>query len=241
MNQNSRQFLTWVSEDLSLLATLHGQELNESSLKKLIAADFPNSLVIQFNELERPITPVMSASLKEYLNGSLTLDDLAADFAMIYLNGAIEASPNESAWLDEDHLERQGPMFEVREWYEKYGLKALNWRVRSDDNISMQLLFISYLLSLDEPPLKDIAHFMDFHVLRWIDDFAEVVFRRANTSFYASLAPLTAQVLSALRDAIAELSETPRPSKSEIDQLTHKQPEKVDFDPVFYSSFDGGW
>jgi len=38
---------------------------------------------------------------------------LAADFAAIYLNHSIQASPCESVWLDEEGLMRQQPMFKV--------------------------------------------------------------------------------------------------------------------------------
>ena len=59
-----------------------------------------------------------------------TLDDLAADYAAIYLNNSLGASPYESVWLDDDHLACQRPMFELREIYAEAGFKAVDWRSR---------------------------------------------------------------------------------------------------------------
>ena len=40
-------------------------------------------------------------------------DELAADFAAIYLTHGLSASPYESVWLDEEGLAMQGPMFQT--------------------------------------------------------------------------------------------------------------------------------
>lgn len=233
----------WIGEDLRLLARLHAYEVDSETLDLLHKSQFPKSLALSVDESysDQAIIPVAQKSISEALTQEVSLDQLAADYAAIYLNVSYEASPNESAWIDEDNLERQEPMFEIRDWYTKYKLTIDNWRVRSDDNISLQLLFLSHLLTLPKIPLKDIGHFMDFHILRWVDDFAETIFQRAETGFYASLALLTARYLDEFRDVVAEVENKPRPSKAEVEKLSAKETVEPVFDPRFYSSHEGGW
>lgn len=241
-----RPLLNMIGQDLELLARLHGHELNLETVQLLKKAAFPQSLAIDVSEVTSelnngPLGPIMTSALDEVISGGVSEDELAADFAAIYLNGSFEASPNESAWLDEDHLERQEPMFEIRNWYKKYGLETGNWQVRPDDNLSLQLLFLGHLLQKDKLPIADLGHFMDFHLLRWVEDFAKIIFQRADTAFYASLAPITALYLNELRDIFAEIENKPRRSKTEIEAATKKVKEDIHFDPVYYSSNEGGW
>ena len=75
------------------------------------------------------------------------MDDLAADFAAIYLTGALGASPYESYWLSDDHLICQDAMFDMRTLYAEAGLKVPDWRMRPDDHLVFQLQFLARLLS----------------------------------------------------------------------------------------------
>lgn len=232
-----------ISDDLELLARLHAVELDQVTIENLAHAHFPYSLTLNGDERhpDKPIFPVVERGLQEISASQVSLDQLAADFAAIYLNVSYKASPNESAWIDEDHIERQEPMFEVRNWYLKYGLSIQDWRLRQDDNLSLQLLFISHLLRMEKIPFQDVAHFMDYHILRWIGKFADQIFNRADTAFYACLACLTSDYLEELRDLIAEVESKPRLSKEEIELSLQKPKEKIDFDPLFYSSHEGSW
>lgn len=240
-NLNSRnKFYFYVAEDLELLARLHAFELDEKMIEALKKSFFPQCLLLK-PETDRPIYPVMEKAIAEIGSTDATLDLLASDFAAIYLNVSFEASPNESAWLDEDGLERQEPMFDVRSWYQKFGLEIENWRVRPDDNLSLQLLFIAHLFKQEKVSVKDINHFMDFHILRWVDEFAERIFARADTAFYSSLALLTAQYLNELREILVDLEGKTRPTKKEIQDSTRKEEAPFVYDPLFYSSQNGGW
>ncbi|MCB1399475.1 MAG: molecular chaperone TorD family protein, partial [Rhodobacteraceae bacterium] len=49
------------------------------------------------------------------------LDRLAVDYAEIYLTNGFRIAPEASVWLTDEGLERQEPMFEVRDWYTHYG------------------------------------------------------------------------------------------------------------------------
>ena len=245
-NIKVKKFWSWVSEDLQLLARLHAVEMTPATIEQLLKGGFPDTLTLKRNHSDHPIGDVFKAALVEIENQTVTFDDLAADFAAIYLNGTCGASPNESPWIDDDELERQEPMFEVRDWYSKYRLKTEDWRIRPDDNLSLQLLFIShlieaYLVSYDETLIKEAAEFMDEHILRWIHKFAQKVYQRAETAFYSSLAVLTSEYIDEVRKVMANDYDLPVPSEEMMKRKTKKINETYEADPTYYSSLKGGW
>jgi TorA maturation chaperone TorD len=200
-------FRSHVAEDLQVLALLQERELSQTLLEDLRQAHFPDNfgLRLQGEEACELMRQVM-ANLPEPIDLPL-LDDLAADFAAIYLNNSFHASPYESVWLSEDHLTHQESMFQVRQWYDKYDLVAENWRTRADDHIVLQLQFLAHLFSLDDQQetLSEAARFLDEHPLRWVDQFARRVAARCQTPFYAGLSLFVAQYLKELRELLAEI------------------------------------
>jgi len=147
------------------------------------------------------------------------LDQLAADYADIYLTHGYGASPHESVWLDEDHLMRQEPMFQVRAWYARHGLTTGDWRNRPDDHLALQLQFLAHLFALEQgDTLAEAARFMDEHLLRWLPRFARRVAERCRTLFFAALALLTDAYCEELRELLALILAEPRPTSEEIEQ-----------------------
>ncbi|NJO16839.1 MAG: dehydrogenase [Thioploca sp.] len=216
-------FRQGAAEDLRELAWLQYQELSYAVVEELKQVNFPDNLGLRLQSSEsQEVLDFMRKAIAELPVPieKKVLDDLAVDFASIYLNNNIHASPYESVWLTDDGLTRQEPMFQVRRWYEKYNLAAQNWRARPDDHLVLQLQFISHLFSLDEKldTLKEASCFLDEHLLRWIKLFASRVASRCETPFYAGLVLLMAQYLDELRDLLAQIVDEPRPSAEEIEQ-----------------------
>ncbi|MCL2656521.1 MAG: molecular chaperone TorD family protein [Betaproteobacteria bacterium] len=203
-----------VAEDLTLLARLHGVELDEATLVALGAAHFPSCLALApVAQTDREARQLLAGALGGDPALAMSLDEMAADYAALYLNVRHQTSPNESAWINEEGLERQEAMFAVREWYTRYGLEAGDWRRRQDDNLSLQLQFIAYLFgqAKSDAELAPAAEFMDAHLLRWIERFAERVAQRAQTPFYAGLGMLTACYVRGVRDLLVERVGVPYP------------------------------
>lgn len=195
-----------LADVVDLLARLHDREVDAAFLEGwqasaltqwmagiLASADADEALAgmaAAFGALPRPPDPA-------------SLDDLASDFADIYLTHAYRISPNGSVWLTEDGLERQGPMFETRSWYRRYGVEVPDWRKRPDDNLVHQLQFTAHLLRLDTGDARaDCARFLDAGLLVWLPDFAARVDARARTPFYRAAARLTHAVVEEIRDAL---------------------------------------
>ncbi|MFB1486416.1 MULTISPECIES: molecular chaperone [unclassified Thiocapsa] len=225
-----KRFCTAAAEDLALLALLHDRELTPELLLSLWEHCYEDFLGIalrtqrgrQAEELLREgLTEIPASHSQE------AMDHLAADYADIYLNHGIGASPCESVWLDDDHLTMQEPMFRVRAWYRSHGLAVEDWRRRTDDHLVHQLRFLAHLLTEEGPgeaALSDAARFLDEHLLHWIDAFAARVAARCATRFYAGLAMLTAAWIDELRDLLAEILEQPRPTAEEMAERLNAAP-----------------
>lgn len=216
-------FRTRVAEDLKIMASLHDKEPDQTQIDELKKIDFPFCLTILPDS--GPGAEAMAlfqqslAEFSKYIDRE-TLDNLAADYAAIYLNHNLSASPEESVWIDEDSLVCQDTMFQVRGWYEKYGLGIPDWRLRPDDHLVYELQFLAWMLDQDDKPetLEQLAIFMDEHLLRWLGNFGERVLARCDTQYFAGLAALTAAYCEELRDIIAEILGQARPSREEIDE-----------------------
>lgn len=210
------------AEDLAQIAYLHAAEPTAELLKSLREIDFPCNLGIAL-KLPESLTALdlFHDGLKVLPNpaDAATLDELAVDFADIYLNHTIGASPLESVWIDEDRLALQEPTFQVRAFYRRHLLKAKNWRLRSDDHLVSELEFVAHLLNSGMSEVDELGRFLDQHLLRWLPDFAVRVAQRASTDFFRGLSVLTAAYVEELRAYLEELSGVKRPDKKSIDQL----------------------
>jgi len=216
------EFCQAIAEDLTQLAVLHDAEAEDRLIQSLKSSGFPRTLGLKL--VSKPAHALIDlvenalAALRQPLDQSLC-DELAVDYANIYLTHAYRASPNESVWTDEENLERQQSMFQVRDEYGKYELGAANWRQRADDHLVLQLQFLVHLFGHEAPPqsLATAACFMDDHLLRWLMPFADRVANRCATEFYAGINLLTAVYCEELRDLLAIILDQPRPTREEIE------------------------
>jgi len=210
-------------DDLVLLARLHGGELDGETLDALMETPFAALFsLVPDDETARQAASVIDNGWRAMDSGdtggrSRLLDELAADFAALYLTGRHRAWPDESPWLDDDDLSRQQPMLEVRRWYERFGLAARDWRKLPDDHIALQLAFIAHLMDGDAA-LEEAARFMDAHLMRWLADFAAAAAARCDTPFYAGLAMFTHAWCAALRGMLTRVTGvTPPPPEETAD------------------------
>jgi TorA maturation chaperone TorD len=211
-----------VAEDLLALALLHDRELDRKLILTLWEHCYEHWLGLRMTgERGNEALALFRKGLSDLPTDlhQETLDRLAADYADIYLTYGLRASPCESVWLDEDNLTMQQPTFRVRDCYRRHGIAVADWRIRSDDHLVYELRFLAHLLN-GEPERVDLAEaaaFLDEHLLRWIDQFAERVAQRCDTRFYAGLALLTAAYLQELRALLADQLGCPRPTPEELE------------------------
>jgi TorA maturation chaperone TorD len=210
-----------LAEDAATLALLHDRELTPSILADLRQLGFPANLgLVPGGEACLAAFDLMRMAVLSSppADDAGPLDELAADFAGIYLTGAFGASPCESYWLSDDHLVCQDAMFDLRAIYAGHGLVAPDWRKRPDDHLVFQLQFLARRLeaAVSDEDWRALAAFLDFHLLRWLPDFSRRVADRCATMFYAALALLTGAWLEQVRTLIADQLGEPPPSREEI-------------------------
>jgi len=169
--------------------------------------------------------PMLRKALAELPENPLqqTIDELAADYAAIYLNNSLSASPYESVWLDDDHLACQQPMFELREVYAAAGFKVADWRSRFDDYLVLQLHYRRHVLQIGAVDGQKMANFIDEHLGYWFPDFAQRAALGCNTPFYAALAELTHVWLLRFRNLLDEMYDCPLPTREEMVARIHKK------------------
>ena len=219
--QTLNDFRAAVAQDLELLAALHHAELDESLLRKLDQTDFPAGMGLRLVSEEGRLAGTLMRDAMDALPRPLSgqvADELAADYAAIYLTYAYHASPCESVWLDQENLGMQAPMFEVRAFYRLFDLVAADWRARPDDHLVLQLQFLAALFRHAHPDaLAEAARFLDTHLLRWLPLFAQRVAARCAMPYHAGAARLTAAFCDELRDLLAEVLGIARPSAAAVE------------------------
>lgn len=218
-----QEFRAAAAQDLLDLAALHDREVDAAALDRLRAAAGEGGLLRLrlVNEDSRAALSLFDEALRGLpaeIGGPL-LDDLAADYADIYLTYGLRAAPNESVWLDEDNLAMQAPMFEVRELYQRHGLQVPDWRRRADDHLVHELQFLAHLLDpANGDTLGEAAAFLDEHLLLWLPDFSARVAQRCATPFYAGVAAVTAAYLDELRELLERVLGRPRTPREEVEE-----------------------
>ncbi len=227
-----QQLCEAVAEDLRSLAQLHDHEPLQETFRAMVEIDFPHNLGLRLesegagNAIKLMEEALVELGIEPDAN---TLDWLAVDYADIYLNHALRASPYESVWFDDEGLERQAAMFQVRDYYRRHELTVKNWEARPEDHLVHQLEFIAFLFDgCDEQDrLEEAARFMDEHLLRWMGQFAVQVVARAGTRYFAALALLTEAYVEELRQLLVELMGKSRPSQEEIEARMREKSEPV--------------
>jgi TorA maturation chaperone TorD len=203
-----------IASDLDLLAKLHDQELDAAMVAALSSTPPEDWFALP------PSDDMATASyqllveafrLPDKQSMQTLVDNLASDYAAIYLTHTHRASPNESVWMTDDGLTNQEPMFEVRQWLQRYNLAVPDWRIRSDDHLVNQLVFLARLIRLGTPDsLRDAGCFLDQHLMNWIEDFSDSASSHCDTAFYAGLVLLTQAYVLHLRQLLEEITGEPR-------------------------------
>ncbi|MCH2221248.1 MAG: molecular chaperone TorD family protein [Dechloromonas sp.] len=220
-----------LADDLEQLIRLHDREWEGARIGALRSADFPLGLALPPAGDDGRAA---YANMADALNEDESLDELAADFAAIYLNNSLGASPYESVWLSDDHLACAAPMFELRELYAAAGLQAVDWRNRFDDHFVLQLQYLRLILVDPTVDLKSAAAFIDEHLGYWFPDFAQRVSMQCGTRFYAALVELTHVWLLRFRRLLDEVYDLPIPSREQIAERINRKLvlDKVEVAPI---------
>jgi putative dimethyl sulfoxide reductase chaperone len=198
-----------IAGDLELVSALHDCEPSREWLEAARACPVAEQFALQLPTSAAKAAAAAFDAAVDALPPRIddaTLDQLAAEYANIYLRYLYRASPSESVWLDDDHLECQQPMFAVRSWYRRHNLTSTDWARRPDDHIVVELRFVAHLFAnaRTHDDLAEAARFMDEHLLRWIKLFTRRIATETPSDYFAASVLLTEAYLEGLRDLLAD-------------------------------------
>lgn len=226
------RFGTATAADFRRLAFLHDREVTTEVLDDLRRQPFQDLLGLTLRSAAaQQALNILDSSLAELpaVLDSERMDQFAADFTAIYLNSLLRAYPAESPWIVEDKLTHQEPMFQIRGWYQRYGLVVDDAQKRTEDHLVFQLQFLAHLFEhagRDGTPgvelLREAARFLDEHLLLWIFDFSSRVAKRCTEQYHAGLVLVTAAYLDEVRDLLATFLDEPRPTAEEVEARRKK-------------------
>lgn len=139
------------------------------------------------------------------------VDDLKADYTRLFVGvGRMSAAPWESVYYSEERLLFQESTLDVRAWYRRFGLEAVNLYKEPDDHIALELSFMAHLANLglkalseeDRPTFEETLAaqrgFLSEHLLPWAPLWCNLVLETAHTDFYRGLALLVRGALHEL-------------------------------------------
>lgn len=234
-----------VTDDLNFLARFHDREIDREFIEGLRVGAFSDflSVVLESEACGQAVAAMEKAlAMLPCQTDRQLIDNLASEYANIYLCHNYRIAPTGSVWLTEEKLERQEPMFAVREWYKKYDVSVPDWRIRSDDHITHELQFLGYLCDLGTTEsLADAAAFMDECMLVWIPDFATAVAERSQEPIYLASAQLTAAYLEELRDHLEAITGVKRPLPEVAEQKQSTTLYDIDEDRPFVPGMAESW
>jgi hypothetical protein len=102
-------FCDVVAQDLAQLAMLHDAEAGNILIRSLKQSGFPAGLGMKLESATAREALMLIEKALAGLPDPLDeqhADELAVDYAGIYLTHTYRSSPNESVWVDEENLER---------------------------------------------------------------------------------------------------------------------------------------
>lgn len=224
------RLLDRLADGLDVLIRFHDREVDADLSRKMTQHKVAEGLLelVTTDEGQTAVRAFRAAlaTLGAHPDG-VVLDDLAVNFADIYLTHGYRVAPNGSVWLTEDKLERQQPMFEVRDWYAHYDITVPDWRVRADDHLVHELQFVSFLCHSPTPAAAlDAGRFLDLHVLSWVPEFCYHAEERVPTPLYRALMALTRNYLEEMRNTLEAVTGEARrqPKRPEAPDLPEETP-----------------
>lgn len=180
-------------------------------LKSLFDEDVFSEVPFSADEVE---TKIGVELIQKWGKGGITdasFEELKIDYTRLLIGvGKVLAPPWESAHFGNDRLLFKEQTLDVRSWYKQFGLELERIHKEPDDNIALELIFLSHLANLGVQALNEQnstrftelieaqREFVQKHPATWVLTWCKLVEDNARTDFYKGLAHLTRGAMQAL-------------------------------------------
>ncbi len=112
-------------------------------------------------------------------------DEIRRDFDSLFVSPGGKLPPLESL----HDIREKTPTSPVSEFYEKAGLTIDEEFEYIPDHISLEFLFMSYLIETKRLDLQE--NFLEGHIMNWVPYYCDEVIKQAGTVFYKEIAGIT--------------------------------------------------
>jgi TorA maturation chaperone TorD len=120
------------------------------------------------------------------LESKETADEIGDAFDSLFALPGGKLPPMESLFLGTEGL---NTVNQVTSFYADAGLTIDDEFMASPDHLSLEFLFMSYLIDSKKPDLQQ--KFLETHIMNWVPDYCEEVMRQAEAAFYREIADAT--------------------------------------------------
>ncbi|HED33536.1 MAG TPA: hypothetical protein ENJ08_04850 [Gammaproteobacteria bacterium] len=147
-------------------------------------------------------------------------DELAVDFAQLFLVPGSLKSPHESVQIKNGSGILRGPeTTKVKRYYENIGFKIRDDTAMEADHISIELEFLVHLAQIETESLlnnqpekandaqKYQLDFLNNHLGLWVYDFLELIKNQSQTVFYSELSSLASDFISEQQLQLSEITQ----------------------------------
>jgi anaerobic sulfite reductase subunit A len=185
------------------LSQLYLFEVDKEQLAALKQMVFPQECG---NEDMKEGYQAMADYFKEHEVSQDTLDDLAVDYARIFLSAGVAqgkaAFPYESVYTSKQHLIMQEAGSSASALFAQKGLEPRKDMYRvPEDHIG---LLLEYMGRICEEEQEEQREFLKAHLNNWVPAFVQDVIKYSSTEFYRGLAKLTKGFLAMEKEYLAK-------------------------------------
>lgn len=141
-------------------------------------------------------------------------DKLTDEYTRLFLGpGTPSVPPYESMYVDGEMM--GASLLSLKKDYRKAGIARSSSYKEPEDHIAFELKFMHHLCEEaleNEERMKECLSlqrkFMDEHLMKWVPDFCDDLYKSKRSDFYKGIAKITKGFIFLEKDVIDELSET---------------------------------
>lgn len=143
--------------------------------------------------LSEPDNDLIEAVKEDFgIESSESFEDIAEDFRLLFSSPGGILPPYERIYVTPS---TSFTVDEVAAFYANAGLTFDDESIVMPDHLSLELLFMSYLIDSGRIALQKI--FLEQHLLNWVPYYCGEVGKRARSSFYREIASITDDFVAA--------------------------------------------
>lgn len=175
-----------------------------------------------FNENDENLQILLNAfediTSKRLADHDSLLDSLLSEYTHLLVGPSkLPAPPWESVFATDERMLFQSCTFDVRRLYKQHGYVPSNYPHEADDHLALELDFMAHLaasafsyyeqgdMENAKKSLLSQQHFLNKHLLVWIDSFANAIQTAMPCLLYPQAALAVARFLKNYADIILEL------------------------------------